>query len=116
MNFNDITWWQWLIAGVCIIVVLTSIRWYRKIPIGYEDENGFHYGADPKLKELEEKNALLEKQLACKENCIANAREKSNMIIEEIQGLISRNSLPIPQSEASEKLQQKIEALNGNTI
>lgn len=41
MNF---TWWMWLIMGVCIVVTLLSIRWYRNIPTGYENEAGFHEG------------------------------------------------------------------------
>lgn len=33
--------------------IMANLKQVVEIPMGYQDENGFHFGADPALKEIQ---------------------------------------------------------------
>jgi len=44
------------ILFLSIVFILFAIM-VAQAPVGYEDEDGFHYGENPKLKQLKEEEA-----------------------------------------------------------
>jgi hypothetical protein len=43
-----IPWWSILPTLIAGIYIGLRIAWYfEKVPLGYEDETGFHYGPEP---------------------------------------------------------------------
>jgi hypothetical protein len=33
--------------------IVANLRFFVEIPTGYQDENGFHFGAEPQLQEIQ---------------------------------------------------------------